>query len=882
MKKALLALLAMGIGVTAFAQATQPCMVMKYNQKEQKTPLGGVEVIVKNAGSQLSDNDGVLTLRFRTLKPGDQVTLISIKKDGFELMNTEAVEQWNITGSQKPFELVMVNSVYFAQLKGKLKQTTTDIYKTKYQQAIKELEAALATAKLKEEEYNKKYDELEAQYQELLKNLDNRVDQFARIDLSQVSPEEQRILDLVDQGLVDQAVAAYNELHLVERLGEETNSYLQLVQDAKRIEGEKKDRHNSIIELYAAVHRQLSTLQLAGHYIGLYNVSTQTLETITPLYDESPEEYRLPVAELSYYAGDAILHNINHYWFESLESGYKALRSSLRYSQRALEEFTILNNQSPDKYIEELAKVNRIIGDVHEKLENHVFFSILIEKYWLDAEYYFRRLSSNNPDLYYEDLTSLIDDLGDLYRRNGGDLEKAISYHRDAIEHYTVLAKNNPEKYNPIIANKKKGLNGLYEAEERKNLDSYYKAMAYLVNNNWLSQKDPYKFVQDIASQYGIYTDRLILKVIQMETDRINEYYDRDDYQGVLEHGLSRLKCRAVLAKQYPEEYGMKWAEEQFYIGDTYVELNDINNAEEYYLTAINNMDQFFQQHPDAITKTYVLSFSRCLEELGDYYKQQNNYSEAEADYLRGFNTLKQWIGLDDYIYCRMAEVKQKMGDLYYSTNNFASAEAAYYEALENWTIWIEKNTNGWRGGLINTLYGLGNACLAQDVYKKDNYSKAEQYFLRALELQTQQNNARSGMAVIQRRLGFLYYSINEYDKAKEYYLLSFDNYSQLFKDSPDSYKSTFASVGNSLSYVYARLNEYPRAIETIDRVIEAIPNDANYYDSKGEILLMSGDEKGAVEMWRKVMELDPDFLSKHKGTTPLYKQLKDRGLIEE
>ena len=43
----------------------------------------------------------------------------------------------------------------------------------------------------------------------------------------------------------------------------------------------------------------------------------------------------------------------------------------------------------------------------------------------------------------------------------------------------------------------------------------------------------------------------------------------------------------------------------------------------------------------------------------------------------------------------------------------------------------------------------------------------------------------------------------------------------------------------------------------------------------------VSEGEKEAVKMWQKVMELDPDFLSKHNGETELQRQLKEKGLIE-
>ena len=85
----------------------------------------------------------------------------------------------------------------------------------------------------------------------------------------------------------------------------------------------------------------------------------------------------------------------------------------------------------------------------------------------------------------------------------------------------------------------------------------------------------------------------------------------------------------------------------------------------------------------------------------------------------------------------------------------------------------------------------------------------------------------------------------------------------------------------NDLGLLSAQVRNYSKAIEFIDRAITLTPKKADLYDSKGEILLMKGDEQEAVKMWQKVQELDPDFLKKYKGGTELYKQLKEKGLIE-
>lgn len=83
-------------GIAVNAQTTQPGIVQEYNEKAKKTPLSGVEVTAKYAASTVSDKNGKFTLSFLTGKPGQHIDLRSIKKNGYEIFNKEAVEQWNM------------------------------------------------------------------------------------------------------------------------------------------------------------------------------------------------------------------------------------------------------------------------------------------------------------------------------------------------------------------------------------------------------------------------------------------------------------------------------------------------------------------------------------------------------------------------------------------------------------------------------------------------------------------------------------------------------------------------------------------------------------------------------------------------------------------
>lgn len=77
----------------------------------------------------------------------------------------------------------------------------------------------------------------------------------------------------------------------------------------------------------------------------------------------------------------------------------------------------------------------------------------------------------------------------------------------------------------------------------------------------------------------------------------------------------------------------------------------------------------------------------------------------------------------------------------------------------------------------------------------------------------------------------------------------------------------------------YAPDNDYENAIGAIDKAIEILPSEANLYDTKGEIFLMQGKKQEALQMWKKVLELSPDFLKHYPEGTNLSNGLKKQEL---
>lgn len=246
------------------AQTTQNGVVKEYNEKKQKTPLAGVELIIKNAGSCVSDKKGLFSLKFRTLKPGDRVEYSRIEKSGYELFNKDAVEEWRIANDGSTFTIVLCKSSKFKALKDKYNAVASKSYAEQQKKEIAILEAQLKVGKIQQAEFQKKLNELKKIYDEQLENLDNYIDRFARIDLSELSKEEQKIIDLINDGKISEAISAYEDLGLEEQYLQAQSNINETKNAIKQLSQIKASNEQILADTYSAIIRMNDTRRLQG------------------------------------------------------------------------------------------------------------------------------------------------------------------------------------------------------------------------------------------------------------------------------------------------------------------------------------------------------------------------------------------------------------------------------------------------------------------------------------------------------------------------------------------------------------------------------------------------------------------------------------------
>ena len=565
--------------LSAFGQATQPCLVLQYNQKAAKTPLPGVEVMASNAGSTVSDDKGHLTLTFRTLKPGDKVKLISAKKAGYEVFNTEAVDQWMISRDQTPFTLVLVKKDVFDQLKARLTETSSENYTARYLASMKEVEKLRQEGKLQEEEYNQRLDELENDYQTRLQNLDNYIDQFARIDLSEVSAEERHILDMVQEGRIDEAVKAYEALDISGKLRQARENKQALAAARSKLEEEEKSQDLAIRELKAKLERELATLQLAGGKENFDKIARIMKENA--LADTTDLDALFKYANFAYHQRD--FGEAEYYWL-----------MCLRHEDADPEKKASIHNNLGTSYI--------TVRD-YSKAEEHLLQSLA----------YIQVLFNADPETYRDGLADTQNNLGNLYFYLR-DYPKAEEYLLQALKNKEILLDSDPEnnQLRKMLAGSQNNLGLLYRTTR-----DYPKAEEYL-------RKSVENCTMLVNQNPDTYRESLYAAQLNLG----NLFLSLRDNEKALEYYLQALDNIRILFDRNPDAFRKDLSETLFNLGSLYQILSDFPKAETCLMEAVENMTVLYESHP-AYYRTSLAKMLGSLAKLEYWIEKDAQALEA-------------------------------------------------------------------------------------------------------------------------------------------------------------------------------------------------------------------------------------------------------------
>lgn len=681
------------------AKTVQTGIVREYKGKAKKTALPGVELQVYPAQSTASDRNGNFRLEFLTLKPGERINVRRIEKEGYEIFNKDALEQWNLNPTA-PFMIVMCRSNMFKQLKDTYYKNSGERYARQYRKAQDELKRLKEQNKIQQKEYIERLEQLEQEYGRQLENLDNYVDRFARIDLSEISPVEQEIIELVQAGKIDEAIARYDELNAKAKLLEGISRRKEISEAISTLTVVDRNLAADNDTLYAVVERQIQTLQLGG---------AENNDKIRRLYcdiadaDTTNIEWLIDTGNFLYkYAAD---HQAALGYF------HKGLASAeAQHGPRSKEVAKVMNNLGV--VYNELGEFSKALDYLQRALD--IRLAVLGEENNLAATTY--------------------QNLGNTYL-NSGDANKALEYFQKAFEiNLKVLDPDAPGiaiGYNNIgnawciLGDYAKGLEYLEKALEiqKKNYGYGHLHVAATVNNigylqtilgNYQEALEDYQKALSIQEKI-VGPDH---PDIAISNNNIGStYFHTGDFAKALDYFRKALDIRE---KSFGERHPSV-GESYNNVGLMLTYLGDFESARKYLEKGLEIKEAVYDGDNEAIAISYI-NLAELYSNLGDFQKALEYQQKALEINLRLFGPDHPQVALS---YNNIGTAYGDLGEPQKALEYLQKALEIRIKLLGNNHPYVASGYNN-----IGTIYNdLGDYDKALEYYHKaiDSYSHNEE-----------------------------------------------------------------------------------------------------------------------------------------------------------
>lgn len=699
MKSIIIATILILSALAVGAKTVQTGVVREYKGKAKKTALAGVELQVYPAQSTASDRNGNFRLEFLTLKPGERINVRRIEKEGYEIFNKDALEQWNLNPTA-PFMIVMCRSNMFKQLKDTYYKNSGERYARQYRKVQDELKRLKDQNKIQQKEYIERLEQLEQEYGRQLENLDNYVDRFARIDLSEISPVEQEIIELVQAGKIDEAIAKYEELNAKAKLLDGISKRKEVGEAISTLTEVDRNLAADNDTLYAVVERQIQTLQLGG---------AENNDKIRRLYCDIADADTTNIGWLIDTGNFLYEYAADHQ--AALGYFHKALASAeAQHGPQSEEVAKVLNNLGV--VCNELGEFSKALDHLQRALdirlavlgeENNLTATTYnnIGNTYLDSgdpnkalEYFQKALDINQKVLDSDDpaLAVSYNDLGNVFY-SLGDYGKALEYLEKALEIQTKIYSGGHLHTAATLNNI--GMLLSDKGDYQTALDNYFKALA--IQEKIVGPGHP-----DIAISYN---------------NIGSVYYYTSDFSKALEYFCKALDIRVAAFGEKHPSVGESYSN----TGVTLTQLGNNDAARENLEKSLEIYKDVFGNDNEAISVTYI-NLADLSSNLGDFQKALEYQQKALEINLRLFGPDHPQVALS---YNNIGTAYGDLGEPQKALEYLQKALDIRIKLLGNNHPYVASGYNN-----IGTIYNdLGNYDKALEYYHKaiDSYSHNEE-----------------------------------------------------------------------------------------------------------------------------------------------------------
>lgn len=253
--------------VAAWAQAAQDILVMEYipaaklGDAATTRPLDKVTLMIQGAGTAVSGKDGRCTLRFKTLRAGDNIIITSINKPGYQLFNADDTRNWLISrNNQYAYTVYLISDANAKRQREQMQKSAQQHISKEYDKLNTELKKI--KNELTDADYEYRKAQLEKEYLKQLENIDAYIYKLTHINMSNLDETEAEAMKKLAEGDVAGALAQLETMDIEGIIERQANELTQLQNNAAHMEQWLEDIHSQQERLKVSIDNKVALLEL--------------------------------------------------------------------------------------------------------------------------------------------------------------------------------------------------------------------------------------------------------------------------------------------------------------------------------------------------------------------------------------------------------------------------------------------------------------------------------------------------------------------------------------------------------------------------------------------------------------------------------------------
>ena len=199
------------ITCSAVAQTQQGFVRTAGTAKKKGLPISSVTIRPSGSAPVLSDSKGLFTLALNNVRAeGDAFSIASVRKNGFELLDKDALKHKFTYSKNVPIEIVLISTDELIKTRQEIEERARKNAVSNYNKKIADLKAKLQMQQITSEEYSKKIKEMETQMESFESLVTVMADHYARTDYDKLDSLNAAINECIANGELTKADSLIN------------------------------------------------------------------------------------------------------------------------------------------------------------------------------------------------------------------------------------------------------------------------------------------------------------------------------------------------------------------------------------------------------------------------------------------------------------------------------------------------------------------------------------------------------------------------------------------------------------------------------------------------------------------------------------------------